>query len=323
MPTTSLSAGVPACLPPFASAGGRSARCVVCAGMVRPGLDAADPYPTCHAVACRMVVSRRDEMGETPFRFYLQRHVQQQRALAAAAARAVGRRAQEGADNARVWALLGAAVRMPAAPLRLVVPSGPARSGPLRVARKARYLAHLRAVAKLAAALAPGAVPGPDDVAVAASAQAALPAAQPAALPGLLCALCGGGCCTRGADHAYLSPPTLRRFMDAQPQLSATEVVAAYVARMPAAPRIGSCINHTRTGCSLPRAMRSDICNDFACTALRQLEGAPAAQVVLVVRRTQDLWQRDRTDLDNAVNGAAVLRETGVRRVTVKPSGAV
>ncbi len=298
---------------PFATPHGQVQRCVVCAALLGAAAGVTEPYPTCFAVACRMVVSRRDEMDDTSFRFFLQRQAQQRRALAALAAAAEARRTQERVENARFWLLLETAVRPPAGALQLVVPSGPARSRPLTAARRARYRAHLQAMANLAAALPQGSLIQHDDGAAGAA----------SSLPGRLCGLCGGGCCTRGANHAYLSPTTLRRFMDAQPQLSVAQVVAAYAERMPAAARWGSCINHTGTGCNLPRAMRSDICNNFACAALAQLQvaqqGPARVHVVLVVRRTQAQWQRDRADLDNAVNGAAVLREHGARRVAVKP----
>jgi hypothetical protein len=300
-------------MPLFGTPHRRVLRCVVCDASVLAAAGAADPYPVCHAIACRMVISRRDEMTDVAFRYFLQRQAGQKRALAALSAAASARIASEANENARMWSALATVAGAPSASLQLLVPSGPARSRPLASVRRARYRAHLEAIAQHAAALAPG-VPASD------AGDGVAGGAASSSLPGRLCGMCGGGCCTRGENHAYLSPPTLRRFMDAQPQLSPADVVAAYVERMPAAARWGSCINHTRTGCSLPRAMRSDICNSFACDALQQLQAAPVVQVVLVVRRAQQLWLRDRPDLDNAVTGAAVLRETGLRRLSVKPA---
>jgi hypothetical protein len=287
----------------------RQSACVVCGASARAP-SAADPYPTCHAIACRMVVSRRADMGEASFRHYLQRHAQQKREQMALVAVTKARRQAEAEANARTWTALYAFARLPsgpaAAPLRLLLPSGPGRARPLTSARRERYRAHLLAVAKIAAAMAPGTPRA-----------AAIDAAAPSPLPSRLCALCGGGCCTRGSDHAYLGAPTLRRFMDAHPALSPEEVVAAYLERITNKTQAGSCINHTRSGCSLPRDMRSDTCNDFACASLAEVQAAPREQVVLVVRRKQDQWRRDRVDLDNAVNGAAVLSETGVRRMRI------
>ena len=138
-------------------------------------------------------------------------------------------------------------------------------------------------------------------------------------MPSRLCALCGGGCCTRGGDKAYLSAATLRRFMNAQPQLSTAEVAAAYLDRVSARTQTDSCINHTGQGCSLPSEMRSDICNRFSCESLARLQaaqrGPEAEHVMLIVRRKQDHWHRAEPGLDNAVTDYVVLRETGVQRV--------
>jgi hypothetical protein len=302
----------------------RPDRCVVCgaalaaaapAGPLAPSL--ADPYPTCHAVACRMVVGRRAAMGETGFRHYLQRQARVTQELAARALASAARRVAETAENARAWAALHSFAGLPPAsapaPLRLVLPTGPRRARPLALVRRERYRAHLMAIAAEAAAMAPASVPQAD------AGTGAAAAAAGSTMPGQLCALCGGGCCTRGSDQAYLTAPTLRRFMDAQPQLSPAEVVAAYLERAAAAPMAGSCVNHTRAGCSLPRAMRSDTCNRFACAALARLlaaqRGEQPVQVVLVVRRAQDHWRRADPSLANGVNGTAVLRESGVRRM--------
>lgn len=291
--------------------------CVVCGALPRGQARMLDAYPSCSAIACRMVVARRADMSEANFRDYLRREARQRREQAALAAASRARRIEEAGTNARTWTRLHAFAHLPdgpvGAPLQLLLPSGPARARPLARSRRERYRAHLLAVANIAAAMAPG-MPRTN---AAASQDPILDTAAPSPLPGRLCALCGGGCCTRGSDHAYLGAPTLRRFMDAYPALSTEAVVAAYLERVGDITQAGSCINHTRSGCSLPREMRSDTCNDYACAALAEVQAAPRAQVVLVVRRKQDQWRRDRADLDNAVNGAAVLSETGVRRMRV------
>jgi len=304
-------------IPARPGAHGHPTRCAVCGALVRPSPGSTDPYQACHAIACRMVVSRRADMSEANFRHYLRREAQQKREQAALAAASRARRIEEIEANARTWTALHAFARLTAgpacAPLRLLLPSGPARARPLASSRRERYRAHLLAVANIAVTMPPG-MPHASAAAVA---DPVRDAATPPSLPGRLCALCGGGCCTRGADHAYLGAPTLRRFMDAHPDLSTEAVVAAYLDRVTDKTQVGSCINHTRTGCSLPREMRSDTCNDYACASLAEVQGAPREQVVLVVRRKQDQWRRDRADLDNAVNGAAVLSEAGMRRMRI------
>lgn len=289
------------------------ARCVACGTMLPQGFtrdaQAPDPYPCCHAVACRMVVSRREEMGEAGFKHYLQMQARHKQHLAAAAEAARARKLAEVAQNAQVWSALCA--RLPAAlapePLRLLLPSGPRQTRRLSLARRERYRAHLLQIVDEARGLEPAVPNGAEPAATAAS-----------TLPGQLCALCGGGCCTRGGDKAYLGAAAMRRFMDARPELSPDQVVAAYLGRVAARTQAGSCINHTAQGCSLPTDMRSDTCNRFSCESLARLQaaqrGTEPVHAVLVVRRKQDHWHRNEPGVDNAVNAHAVLGETGTRR---------
>jgi hypothetical protein len=265
-----------------------------------------------------MVVGRRADLGEAGFRHYLRIHVQQRQEQAALAAAAAARAQAEAAENAAAWTLLRA--RLPASrveqPLHLLLPSGPRHARRLAIVRRSRYRDYLQDIVAEAAAGAPQ------------GGELATPAAT-SSMPGQLCGLCGGGCCTRGGDHAYLNASSVRRFMDAQPQMSREDVVAAYIDRIPPATQSGSCINHTRDGCSLPREMRSDTCNRYACESLARLQAAQreenAVQVVLVVRRKQDQWLRTDPRLDNTVTGGGVLRESGTTRIpaaSLRPSAA-
>ncbi len=332
----------------------RARRCVVCQQALAGGATlfaaADDAYPTCHAVACRMVVSRRADMGEANFRHYLQMQARHRLQLAAATAASVARERAEAEENANGWAALRARVAgdLTPAPLELLLPSGPQRSRPLSATRRERYRAHLLGIIAEASVIdraAPGdSAAGPDAADVDADAGSTL--------AGRLCGWCGGGCCTYGGDQAYLSAATMRRFMDAQPQLSAAEVAAAYLDRLAGSTQAKSCINHTARGCSLPREMRSTICNRFSCVSLARLQAAqrgaraqpaqqmdqagqadqmdqveqahpveqavPMVHVILVVRRKQDHWRRAEPDRDNAVNAYAVLRETGVQRISLR-----
>ncbi|QYF95734.1 hypothetical protein KY495_11595 [Massilia sp. PAMC28688] len=301
--------------PCLTRAGHRQERCcAVCEAPLPARPDSVarpDPYPTCHAVACRMVVSRRAEMGEHGFRHYLQYQVQEKRRQARRALADRTMLEAEAAENAVAWRALHRYAQLPATagqdPLRLLLPSGPRRSSTLSARRRERYRAHLAAAALAALAMA--------------SAAAAPDPAPASPLPGRLCALCGGGCCTRGADHAYLGPATLRRFMDTAPQLSPAQVVEAYLDRLSGTTRAGSCINHTSAGCSLPRAMRSDTCNRYQCASLEKLAAQDEAEAVfpvLVIRRQRDQWHRGEAGPGNALIGAALLRETGVRHMPIR-----
>lgn len=80
-----------------------------------------------------------------------------------------------------------------------------------------------------------------------------------------LCGMCKGGCCAAGHDHAYLSVSTIKQFMKSQPELSTAEIHEHYLSRVGTKTVVDACINQTEIGCSLPRNMRSDICNGFYC----------------------------------------------------------
>ena len=285
--------------------------CVVCGATMGRGAVSDQSTPSCQAVACRMVMSRRAEMGEPGFRHYLQtqaRHRQFQADLARAAAQ---RKLAEVDQNAAAWQHLRA--RLPAGltpePLRLLLPSGPRRASRPAAQRRARYREHLLKIVGEAQGLTDSAA---DPAGTPATARAS-------AMPGQLCALCGGGCCTKGGDQAYLSAATMRRFMQAHPDLTPDQVVSAYLERVAGQTQSGSCINHTGQGCSLPTDMRSHICNRFSCESLARLQAAQrlpdAVHAVLIVRRKQDHWWRNEPVVDNAIIALAVLGETQLTRI--------
>lgn len=292
-----------------------------------------------------MLVSRRAELGDAGLRRLLQvqaRQVVEQR-LDEQARQA--RCALEARENAACQAALqpalqalqarSAALPEPDAPapalLHLVLPSGPRRQQPLAQRRRERYRRHLQqGLAQLTASTqaagagaAPEATPAPSPSANLASLASPAKPADPAAGPawaGSLCGVCRGGCCTRGGDTAYLGSQTLQRFMQQHPQMSPEAVLAHYLAHLPAASMAGSCIHHTRQGCSLPQAMRSDTCNQFRCgpLALLQEPDQPVTAVVVIQRR-QSLWSLDDPALDNRITATTLLSADGARALRPVP----
>ncbi|MCC6535888.1 MAG: hypothetical protein IT531_25335 [Burkholderiales bacterium] len=88
-----------------------------------------------------------------------------------------------------------------------------------------------------------------------------------------VCAACRGYCCYHGGrNFAFLDAQAIGRFAAAQPEMSADEVVAAYLGYLPARAYEDSCLYHAAAGCTLPRSMRSATCNDYACGPLREAE---------------------------------------------------
>jgi hypothetical protein len=327
--------------------------CVVCAAELPPVRFAGQQiqpapidyyYPCCHTIACRMVVSRRSEMSEAGFRHYLRIEARQTQGRLLRAQLVREKSEAEAHENLvalgklkRRLAPKSSQVQL----LQLLVPSGPPRASKLAAQRREMYRYHLAKIIAEAllledlpdrAAGMPGLERKPSQNPLAAG--EALSAPGPASeLPGRLCAFCGGGCCTRGGDEAYLSAATMRRvWLTQQPELqSADDLIALYMDRLPSNSQAGSCINHGPQGCGLSREFRSDICNNYACESLAQLQTAQhkahestrpqlAPILVLVLRRKQDNWQRDKPGLDNAINAGALLRESGIERLTVSKS---
>ncbi len=119
------------------------------------------------------------------------------------------------------------------------------------------------------------------------------------------CAICKGGCCCMGGDHAFLKPETLFKYMDQHPQKSPDQVLDVYMDRLPQKSFMDSCVNHTESGCSLPRDMRSHICNAYLCDGLTTIRdmflGKPHPKGFLFIRRAQDNWKKDDINLNNPI----------------------
>lgn len=91
------------------------------------------------------------------------------------------------------------------------------------------------------------------------------------ALNEMICIECKGRCCLNGGDNAYLDTKTIKRYMMQQPDLSPEQVLQKYKAGIVKKTHLTSCINHTEKGCSLPKNMRSDQCNNFYCSTIKEL----------------------------------------------------
>lgn len=101
------------------------------------------------------------------------------------------------------------------------------------------------------------------------------------------CATCQGKCCLLGgATHAFLDRATVDLYRKRHPQARAAEIVAHYLAWLPAVSVRHSCVYHGLQGCVLPRHERADICNRYHCNPQMDLmhryrdAGAGAAVIV-------------------------------------------
>ncbi len=94
------------------------------------------------------------------------------------------------------------------------------------------------------------------------------------AILGRSCATCRGECCTAGGDHGFLRRESLVRIRREHPALDDHDLYALYVSHIPERHYRGSCLFHATTGCTLPRTLRSDLCNRYVCGGLTQLSTA-------------------------------------------------
>lgn len=125
------------------------------------------------------------------------------------------------------------------------------------------------------------------------------------------CSICRGGCCSIGAEHAFLKKETILGYVSRHPDLNPGQVLAAYMACLPEKSFEDSCVNHTATGCTLPREMRSHVCNDYLCDALVKLRRlftrTPLPKGVLFISRAQNNWNKDTLDVDNGIVGTDLI----------------
>jgi len=90
------------------------------------------------------------------------------------------------------------------------------------------------------------------------------PSGFPAAVARTACSLCKGACCKNGGDDAFLDYQVIARLSTR----SDAEIVSLYLERVPESAYEGSCIFHSKTGCTLDRSMRANICLTYFCGGL-------------------------------------------------------
>lgn len=85
------------------------------------------------------------------------------------------------------------------------------------------------------------------------------------------CGQCRGFCCGTGGDHAFITVDTIDRYRRTHPDHGPRTVLAAYANMIGTDTFRDGCVFQNADGCALPRAMRSDTCNQFLCAGLRKL----------------------------------------------------
>ena len=251
-------------------------------------------------------------MGTTEFGYYLasqQSHLRRtQGELRIRLEQSAAKLAKEALENERCFA--AARASSPSSPtatqLQLALPSGPRKLVNLSHARRRQFTDHLTRTLTLAASN--------QEIEPEVSLHVPEMQANASALEGFTvaaCTMCGGGCCTRGANTAYLSASTLRRVLRSKPGQRANQLYARYIAALAPRTEQHSCIYHGAQGCGLPPELRSNVCHRFICQPLVQLHRKaaelPRVDAVIALTRTQDYWCREDANLANGVTQLAMI----------------
>lgn len=307
-------------------------RCAVCDDIIS-GLQFGKPQQDracCHSLSCQQVMDSRSRMTDSQFAFHLalhrRLHQDRRRQREREAKRAEEQAAQESLENQQLLASVRAQTAgLDDGPIALVViPSGATGTSTLPADRIDSYARHLTKVIGEAfdgTALADGPVEAHRKPAERLQ-RAEQRFADNAALRDLsdqLCGMCRGGCCGWGADDAYVTSSTIRRYRLANPDMSADDVLAAYLAVLPHESIEHSCINHTSTGCALPREMRSDTCNGYYCESLMAFQTEHLSRTerlsVVAIQRAKANWLGTGPGDVNPIVDVAVIDAHGKRTI--------
>jgi hypothetical protein len=85
------------------------------------------------------------------------------------------------------------------------------------------------------------------------------------------CRTCGGHCCSKGGNDAYLDENAIQQAWARHPHLSKRSLMRLYLDAIPAKAFADSCIFHAKDGCSLPRSLRAPISEAYLCGPLSRL----------------------------------------------------
>ncbi|MCK7595945.1 hypothetical protein M0G74_01525 [Microbulbifer sp. CAU 1566] len=311
----------------------KSARCLVCdtplglsASLNTPPEDSA----VCQNFECQRFIEQGKSLPENVFKarlvFQQSLNREKQAEQTERERNIEARIRQEEAENQRLLqsALAGRCPSLEGEAYMMVIPAGRTQIAPLNAARLAAYRAHLEKIVAQAQSPDAGLLEARDQNLVPAR-EIQLREAQQREAPELeaigdhLCSLCKGACCSSGQDHAYLSPLSIRRAMDANPDLDGQGIVSLYLACLPEESIENACINQTSTGCSLPKALRSDICNAYFCDPIlkyyRAAKDSPEMKQVFAIQREYIHAATMHKDVDNPVMAKAFVSVDGVELV--------
>ncbi|MCA9139178.1 MAG: hypothetical protein KDB00_20535 [Planctomycetales bacterium] len=137
------------------------------------------------------------------------------------------------------------------------------------------------------------------------------------------CALCRGHCCPQGSGHAFIHVDTIVKYMESNPGKRPRDVLQDYLSRIGSRTYEDSCVYHCEKGCSLPREMRSKVCNGYLCKGLSEVlyklgEGSADQALVIAV---SDYYPEKKTDPKRGTTDRSGRQQGFVRAGLIDPSG--
>ncbi|AUM11138.1 hypothetical protein Kalk_01235 [Ketobacter alkanivorans] len=312
---------------------GQTAQCEVCCCEITHQTDFNHASTVCQNFECKQLYNQRFTMNPTLYKPHFE--FRKKLILERKAKEEHDKRhadsidAHEALDNQKILdAYINTDKSIPPEQIKLVmIPTGLAHTVPLSSARKAQYQKHLEETIEEAVQYsnADDAVRDQHyDAHERLKQQDEFLQSHPhiSAASDTLCGLCKGGCCSTGGDHGFISAVTIRRLMDKDPDLTAQSILNSYLSHIPDHSIDHSCINQTESGCALPKAMRSDVCNVYFCDEVkshqtRMAENDSEKGVTLVIQRSNTNWNRyEAIDFNKVVSITLI---NGENRLDIKP----
>ena len=105
-------------------------------------------------------------------------------------------------------------------------------------------------------------------------------AQSPSALLSALCASCSGFCCQHGLkDFAYFKHSDLNSLADLHPSLDHAGIADIILEHLPGKHANSGCLFQGARGCTLPRTLRSETCNEYLCGSAKRVVDRDASLI--------------------------------------------
>jgi len=279
-------------------------------------------YTVCQSFNCKRIMSQKLSMAPSLFESYLhfnKKILHQQREKNNLKQKQIKQITEhEKSENTEVYDFFISeySAQLNAKPYKIVIPSGNPLSVLVSENRIKIYIGHLKNIVSAASEFTSVAEVKRDEHSDAYSKRMSVDYKldtnpQLRAISDNVCSVCKGGCCASGKEHAYLSIFSIRRFMDENPHLTAEQILDLYTTRISTLSIDGSCINHTNTGCMLPRSLRSDICNGYYCDSLKtyhkKMLHEQSPQKIMAIQRSNTYWNRFEENVENEIIKLALI----------------